>query len=287
MSQSISLFDLKPGSILEDRFKIVRAFRHGGMSATFEVAEGNHTRELQVFPSGMFESPLQASEFAVSLQSWERVKSPAILSVYEVIPKGDGTILFVTDFPRGTSLREWLSKNKRMSPANAVKLGLRLLDGLIEAHLADLVHGDIKPYNVMLEDGNPETGALVDGGVTTCLWSAKHLGDKTALIGTPVYAPAEQFGGDSPDVQSDVYNLATVLFEAVSGTVPWPGDTFLEIFQAKLDKARPSIRRVAPEVEVSPEVEDAIVGGLLTDKRERYRSAEKFRDALRAIADLS
>lgn len=285
MTSSISLFDLKPGRILEDRFEIVRAFRQGGMSATFEVREGDATYELQVFPAGMFEGPEQATEFADALRNWTRVDSPAVLKVRECIAKADGTILLVTDFPPGSSLREWIKDNRRMSVQDTLQLGLRLLDGLVEAHESDLVHGDIKPYNVMLDGADAKSALLVDGGITTCLWSAKHLGDKTALIGTPVYAPAEQFGGDSPEIPSDIYNLATVLFETVTGVVPWPGESFLQIFQAKLDKTPPSMRRLAPDVEVPEGVERAIVGGLLTDKRERYGSAVEFRDALRAVAD--
>jgi len=285
MSNSITLFDLKPGKVLEDRFEIIRPFRQGGMSATFEVREGEQISELQVFPSGLFESPEQAAEFGEALQAWQRVNSPAIVQVNELIAKPDGTILFVTAFPPESSLREWLNENETMEPQQALKLGLRILDGLIEAHMSDLVHGDIKPYTVRLVDGDSESAMLVDGGITTCLWTAKHLGDKTALIGTPVYAPAEQFGGDSPEIQSDVYNLATVLFEVIAGVVPWPGQSFLEIFQAKLDKSTPSFRRVAPKLEIEPEIERAIVGGLLTDKRERYGSAEEFRDALRAVIE--
>lgn len=285
MSNSISLFDLKPGKVLEDRFEIIRPFRQGGMSATFEVREGERISELQVFPSGLFESAEQAAEFGEALHAWQRVKSPAILQVQEVIAKADATLLVVTDFPPSSSLREWLDENESMEVDQALKLGLRVLDGLIEAHMSDLVHGDIKPYTVRLNDGEPTTAVLVDGGITTCLWSAKHLGDKTALIGTPVYAPAEQFGGDSPEIQSDIYNLATVLFELIAGVVPWPGKSFLEIFQAKLDKSTPSFRRVAPNLDIDPAIERAIVGGLKTDKRERYGSAEEFRDALRAVAE--
>ena len=71
----------------------------------------------------------------------------------------------------------------------------------------------------------------------------------------------------------------------MTGTVPWPGKSFLEVFQAKLDKSAPSMSRCAPDVEVPSEVEKAIVGGLMTDKRERYRSAVEFRDALRRVAE--
>lgn len=283
MAPSISLFDLTPGKTIEGRFEILRSFRQGTMSATFEVKEGDAVRELQVFPAGLFESAQQGTEFGAELRRWQKVQCDSVLRVHEVISKEDGSLLMLTDFPPGESLRAQLKQNGPLSAEDTVRLGLRILDGLVEAHVHDLVHGDIKPYTLHMQAGDPSSAVLVDGGITTGLWSAKHLGEKTALIGTPIYAPAEQFGGESPNVQSDIYNLATVLFEAVCGTVPWPGKTFLEVFQAKLDKTAPSMRRAAPEVEVDPALEKAIVGGLMTDSRERYGSAEEFRDALRKL----
>jgi serine/threonine-protein kinase len=115
------------------------------------------------------------------------------------------------------------------------------------------------------------------------LWSAKHLGDKTALIGTPYYAPVEQFGGEAPDISSDIYNVATVLYELATGVVPWPGKSFLEIFQAKLAPTPTPMRERVPGCEVPASLEEVIKGGLLTDRRERYTDAGTFRDLLAAV----
>jgi hypothetical protein len=75
-----------------------------------------------------------------------------------------------------------------------------------------------------------------------------------------------------------------VLFEMIAGVLPWPGKSYLEVFQAKLDRHPPSIRRRASDVEITPELEKAIVAGMLADRRERYHSATEFRDALQAAA---
>ena len=122
----------------------------------------------------------------------------------------------------------------------------------------------------------------VPGGITSGLWESKHLGDKTALIGTPFYAPVEQFGGDSPDVRSDVYNVATVLYELCTGVVPWPGKSFLEVFQSKLQSRPPRMTERAPGVNVPAALEEAIVGGLIAEARDRYASAEEFAQQLEA-----
>lgn len=284
-AKTISLFDLAPGKTLLDRYLITRVFRHGGMSTTFEVedkADGG-TAEMQVFPAALFESHKQSLEFAQAMHVWKVVSSPAVLKVRDVHSFDDGTILFVTDLPPGESLRDWQKVHKVVEPSEAIDIGLHLLDGLVAIHTAGLVHGDIKPHTMHIEEKKKRRMTLVDGGITPALWTAKHLGDKTALIGTPFYAPVEQFGGESPDVQSDVYNLATVLFELLTGTIPWKGKSFLEVFQAKLSKSPPSMKACAPKVSVPADLEAVIVKGLMADKKERYASAAEFKKALKAL----
>lgn len=282
--RSLTLFDLVPGKVLAERYQIKKSNRQGGMSATFIVAdaESGEDRELQVFPSALFDKKVQAEEFADLLRNWCQIDSVAVLRVRDVVVRDEGTLLMVTDVPTGPSLRDWINEHKRMEVESVLQLGCHLLAGLESIHAAGQVHGDIKPHTIHMHDG-PLGSVLVDGGITSGLWSAKHLGDKTALIGTPFYAPIEQFGGESPDEQSDIYNVATVLFEMCLGLVPWPGSSFLEIFQAKLEKRPPSMRSRLKDHGVPKDLEEAIVGGLLADRKERYASATLFREALERV----
>jgi serine/threonine-protein kinase len=284
-SKTVSLFDLAPGKVFHDRYKIIRANRQGGMSATFEVedSQSGSTRELQMFPAALFESVKQSAEFAETIARWKKVRSGAVLAIHDVHTIDDGTIALATDMPPGISLREWQQKHGTMTPAMLTDVGGQLLDGLAAIHGAGLVHGDIKPNTVYIGASKKPHVMLVDGGITPALWSAKHLGDKTALIGTPFYAPVEQFGGESPDVQSDIYNVATVLFELVTGVIPWAGKSFLDVFQAKLAKTPPTMKSRAPKVTVPAELEKAIAGGLMADKNDRYKTAAEFRDRLLSV----
>jgi serine/threonine protein kinase len=285
-TKTISLFDLAPGKVVLERYTIHQSNRQSGMSTTFEVEDRTNgaRAEMQVFPAGLFEGREQAREFAAAMESWKRVRTPAVIAIREVHALEDGTTLLVTDLPGGISLRDWLRERGHASTAQTIEIGLQLLDGLTAIHGAELVHGDIKPHAIRVLSQKKLVPTLLDGGITPGLWSAKHLGDKTALIGTPYYAPIEQFGGDAPNVQSDVYNVATVLFELATGVIPWKGTSFLEVFQAKLDKRAPSMKARAPKVEVPKELEQAIVGGLMADRHERYATAEDFRRRLEAAA---
>jgi eukaryotic-like serine/threonine-protein kinase len=288
-TETFSLFDLAPGNLIAGRYRIVKPQRQSGLSTAFEARDeregANSHCALLVFPGPLFEGAKQAEEFRASWKPWQAVRSKHAIAIRDVLPLPQNTTLLVTDFPVGGTLREWLKEHGHMTPQQTLELGRGLLDGLVAIHKQGLVHGDIKPQTIFLHgarNGSVE-GVLVDGGITTGLWNAKHLGEHTALIGTPFYAPVEQFGGESPDVLSDVYNLATVLFECATGTLPWPGASMLEVFQAKLDKQAPSMRSRAPKADVPASLERAIVGGLLADKRQRFQSPAQFRDALAAV----
>lgn len=279
----LSLFDLAPGKVLLDRYRIDAPHRENGMSAAFRVTDQaeDAERELQAFPASLFEGKHQADAFGETLNGWAELDDAAFARVREVEVLGDGAVIVVSDFPEGRALRDELEERQRFEAQDVIDLGVALLDGLQGAHGRGLIHGDIKPATVFVGDLGP---VLVDGGVTPGLWAAKHLGTRTALIGTPYYAPIEQFGGDAPDERSDLYNLATVMYELLTGVMPWKGRSFIEVFQSKMQPEAPSMRSLAPDVEVDPDLERAIAKALRGKRQERHASAEEFRGAL---AELS
>ena len=162
-----------------------------------------------------------------------------------------------------------MGDSPRMDPEEVLVLGRQLLGGLGEIHAAGLVHGDIKPAAIYLRSDG-DGAQLVDGGVTPALWAAKHLGTRTTLIGTPFYSPLEQFSGDSPSSSSDLYGLGTLLYELLTGVLPWEGRGFIEVFQSKMQEGAPPISQRAPGVEIPPELEAAIAGSLRAKRSERY-----------------
>jgi serine/threonine-protein kinase len=282
--RSLTLFDLAPGKSIVDRYKILRPHRQGGMSATFEVEdeESGERCELQGFPVGLFADAKQGREFAKCLEPWKGVDSPIFPRLRDLRTFEDGSVLIVTDFPAGQSLRSWLGEHGRMRAEDAVELGKSLLGGLVELHGAGLVHGDVKPATTFFKAG--EHGALlVDGGITSGLWEAKHLGTRTMLIGTPYYAPLEQFTGDAPDQTSDIYAVATMLYEVMTGVLPWQGNNYIEVFQSKMQETPPRMAQRAPGVKIASDLEAALADGLRAKRRDRHESATDFLERLSAV----
>jgi eukaryotic-like serine/threonine-protein kinase len=280
MTQYLTTYDLAKGKKIAERYTIVGSRRQTGFAATYEATDpsGGHC-EVSLFPAGLFDQREQAEEFRERLLPWRDVDSTHVLKVREVLSVSGG-LLLVTDVPPGESLRKRLDQAKRLEPAEVIALGTQLLDGLGRIHGAGLVHGDIKPLTIHVKGSGAKLSAMqVDGGITPSLWSAKGLGEKTALIGTPYYAPAEQFGGEAADVRSDIYNLSTVLYECASGVLPWTGASFLEVFQAKLHDA-PAMKKRVKDLEIDEHLEAAILRGCLVDRRKRYASAREFQQVL-------
>jgi serine/threonine-protein kinase len=286
MQESLTLFDIMPGKKLGERFLVQGTSRQGGLSAVFSVLDEKTDTEceLQLFPGGLFDEPGEAEDFVESWARWQEVNSPLVAKVFEVVDLGAAKAL-VTEAPRGRSLRELFDEGRRFNADEVVAVGLELCGGLSALHGRGLAHGDVKPKTIFIDehDGCLDT-LMVDGGVTAGLWAAKHLGEHTALIGTPFYAPIEQFGGTAPDARSDVYNTAAVLYELCCGVLPWRGKSFLDIFQAKLAKDVPPMALRAPDIDVPEALEAAIVAGLAGDRNLRYPDAIRFGAALADLA---
>lgn len=279
----LSLFDLAPDKVLLDRYRILSPHRENGMSAAFRVLDESTSeeRELQAFPASLFENSKQAESFGEALRGWADIHSDSIVSPEDVAVFEDGAVVIVTPFPEGTALRTVFEEEGRFSSQEVLALGSTLLEGLESCHEEGVAHGDIKPTTIFMGPSGP---SLVDGGVTPGLWAAKHLGTRTALIGTPYYAPIEQFGGDCPDARSDVYNLATVMYELLTGAMPWRGRSYIEVFQSKMQPEAPSMRSIAPDLDVDPGLEATIALALRGKRMERHESAAAFRSSL---AELS
>ncbi|MDF1798698.1 MAG: serine/threonine-protein kinase [Planctomycetota bacterium] len=288
MQDQLTIFDLTPGNVLGGRFEIKRQSRQGGLSAAFAVNDQKAGRdcELQLFPPALFETIEEAVDFARSWDPWKEVQSKAVAELFDVVRLDAGNLALLTSLPEGMSLRKVIEGGRTFSETEVLQLGLDLCAGLTELHGRGLAHGDIKPNTIWTSevDGALEP-CLVDGGVTSALWNAKHLGEHTALIGTPYYAPVEQFGGSEPDARSDVYNLCTVLYELATGVLPWDGSSFLEVFQSKLAPTPPAMSMRAPKAEVTRAFERAIAPGLSADRNDRYSSAAELGEALAKLVD--
>ncbi len=282
----LNLFDLREGETLLERYRIDTALAHGPLSARFRVLdlESDEPKALEVFMSGLFEGHGQAAFFADRVRAFGRVPSPIALPTERIEVTEGGDVLRFSTWHQGQDLGTGLAENGPLPRTQALRMAEALLDGVRAWHDHGFAHGDIKPSNLYLEESGVKAG---EGGVTVALWRAQHMGARTSLIGTPFYAPLEQFSGEVPGPGSDLYAIGTVLYEALSGALPWAGKGFIEVFQSKMADNPPPIESRAPNVRVGEALEAVIRRSIRARRDDRFESAAEFLDALRSALPTS
>ena len=166
-----------------------------------------------------------------------------IMTVFDWGEEADGPFL-VLEYLGGGSLRDLLDRGRRLSPSQAVLVGLEAARGLDYAHRRGLVHRDVKPANLLFDDDGRL--AIADFGIARALAEATWTEPSGAVVGTVRYASPEQARGNSLDGRADVYALALVLTEAVTGNVPFAADTTIATLMGRLDRPIPTSPALGP-----------------------------------------
>jgi serine/threonine-protein kinase len=211
---------------------------------------------------------------------------PNIVRVYDageqIIPDASAETpipFIIMEYIDGKILRRLMDAGA-FEPKVAVHIALGILDALDESHRSGIIHRDIKPGNVMITQSG--LVKVCDFGIAQVLEDPTN--DPSAIVGTAQYFSPEQAKGDIIDGRSDLYSTAVVLFEMVTGTPLFTGDTSVSIAFQHVTQTAPRARSRRPEL--SPELDMVIAKGLEKDRNARYRTASEFATALRSVTKL-
>jgi serine/threonine protein kinase len=227
-------------------------------------------------------SDVGAARFKQEFALAARLQHPHLL---EVLSAGsqNGLLYYVMPYVEGESLRHRLLREGPLPVADAVTILREIADALAYAHAAGVVHRDIKPGNILLQNGH---AVLMDFGVARALLAAqggRRLTDPGTVVGTPGYMSPEQAAGDSEiDARSDVYALALVGYEMLAGKPPFSGTSLRALVAAHLTQAARPLAAIRRDVPTG--LSAAIARALAKDPADRFRNAADFRDALPAAS---
>jgi tRNA A-37 threonylcarbamoyl transferase component Bud32 len=260
-------------SDLDDRYELLEPIGSGGMAEVWKARDKRLGRQVAVklLPSRAAADPSLRRRIEREARALAALSHPNILAVYDVDATGERPFL-VTELVEGPDLHRYLEANGRLDADEAGQIAADILTAVGRAHDAGVVHGDLKPANILMSDHGPKVGDL---GVSRIL--AEETG-ATTIAATPRCAAPEVFRGARPTAAADVYSAGCVLYEMLAGQPPFDGRNGWELASKHMDEPIPSVRRLRPDVSV--DVDEAIRRAMSKDPRRRFRSAEEFADAL-------
>ncbi len=259
-----------------DRYEILAVLGHGGMATVYRAFDPVMKREvaLKVIRGGLDVDEEFRQRMIREAQAVAALEHPAVVPVYD-FGEADGNLYMVMRLMQGGSLKERLQKGA-LTPEETLAVVRRLASALDEAHRLGIVHRDLKPGNVLFDRfGN---AYLADFGVA-------RLGDTSVTltgsrtIGTPAYMSPEQAqGAKDLDGRSDVYALGAMIYQMLSGRLPYQGDTPIEVMLKHIQEPPPDLQTARPDL--PPAVAEVIRRAMAKDRKERYPSAGALAKAL-------
>ena len=279
-------------TILDARYQLEKRLGQGGMGVVFKARhiflKTSHAIKV-ILPDLVGNDPMLVTRFRQEALATAAIRHQNIIAVTDFgVVRGTMPFL-VMEFVKGKSLQDILTEEKKMSPARALEFICAVGAGVSAAHRQNIVHRDLKPLNIMAQEGMTiaEGVKVLDFGLAK-IKSRELLGSlvqaKTSgLIGSPFYMAPEQWSDEEPDSRADVYGLGIILYQMLSGDVPFKGTSIPSIMKKHLTQPPPSFKSVG--VEISPRVEAAVFHALEKDVKARTPTVEAFLTELRAAVE--
>jgi serine/threonine-protein kinase len=281
---------LEIGQVIDGKYRIVRLLGEGGMGAVYEGENVRIHRRvaIKVLHANVAGNADSVQRFEREAQAAGRIGSDHIVEVLDLGELPGGDRYMVMEYLDGESLGRRIETRGRLDAREAGSLLLQFLDGLASAHGAGIIHRDLKPDNVFLlrsRKGQGDFVKILDFGISKFnALNADNAMSKTrtgAVMGTPYYMSPEQAkGAKEMDHRSDLYSSAVILYESITGKVPFDADTFNELlFKIALDTPVPPARH-APEID--PAFSAIVLKGMAREPKDRFQSAQEFTAAIEA-----
>ena len=271
------------GQKIADRYQIIKSIGEGGMANVYLAYDTILDRDVAV---KVLRGDLANDEKFVRRFQREALNSSSlshsnIVEVYDV-GEDNGQYFIVMEYIEGKNLKDLLKKRGKLTVTEVVDIMSQIADGLSVAHDSYIIHRDIKPQNIMiLENGLVK---ITDFGIAMAM-NSTQLTQTNSVMGSVHYLPPEQASGKGSTLKSDIYSMGILMYELLTGKLPYRGDNAVEIALKHLKEPLPSIREELPDIPQS--VENIILKSAAKNPKNRYNDAREMYEDLKTCLDES
>ncbi len=279
-----------PGKVIDGRYRLLERLGEGGMGTVFKV---EHVRmgkvmALKVLRPDLALDAALLDRFRTEARIVSKLSDPNTISVFDFGELAEGSLYIAMEYVQGRDLADILAREGRLPERRVAEIGVQALRSLAEAHEAGIVHRDIKPANVMVVQNRQgdDWVKVVDFGIAKLQATGKPTDKRTTglaeFLGTPLYCSPEQARGEELDARSDLYSLAAMLFELLTGAGPYDAPTPLGIVTKHVMDPVPHLRERAADL--SEEMDAILFQAMAKKPADRFQTADAMRAQLERLA---
>lgn len=271
------------GQRINDRYEIEKLIGEGGMANVYLAQDKILDRKVavKVLRGDLADDEKFVRRFQREALAASSLSHPNIVEIYDV-GEDEGNFYIVMEFIEGKTLKQLIKKRGVLSLSETMDIMLQLLDALVAAHDSYIIHRDIKPQNIMIKESG--LVKITDFGIAVALNSAQ-LTQTNSVMGSVHYLPPEQAGGKGSTIRSDIYSLGILMFEMLTGKMPFRGDSAVEIALKHIKEPLPSPKEINPVIPQS--VENIILKAAAKNPKNRYKDAREMAEDIKTCLDES
>ena len=284
------------GQMVAERYQILSLIGEGGMGRVYlaEHVRMGRRSAVKVINPALATTADAISRFNREAANACKINHPNVAQVYDFGEMADGTLYLAMEFIDGETLDSIVAREGSLSPARAAQITKQVADALFAAHHLGIIHRDLKPENVMIArhlDGSDWVKVVDFGIAKTVQRDGMEGGSQTVTtagvsLGTPEYMSPEQLAGERLDHRTDIYSLGLVLFNMLTGELPYPKLTSKETLVRRLTSPPRTLADVRPDVAWSRALQDVLNRALTPEVKDRYDNVAEFgRDVVRAVEE--
>jgi serine/threonine protein kinase/tetratricopeptide (TPR) repeat protein len=275
----LPLEDLPRSSLFAGRYQIIEEIGDGGMGRVYRAMDTSIGEEiaLKIIKSDIVPDSKAIERFRNEMKLTRKIPHRNICRVHD-LGEENGTYYITMEYVRGEDLKSFIRRSGQLTVTKTISIATQISEGLEEAHRLGIVHRDLKASNIMIdEEGNAR---IMDFGIARSLKKKKDTG-AGVLVGTPEYMAPEQVETSEVDHRADIYSLGIILFEMLTGKLPFQGGTPVSVALLHRKARPPSPRSLNPEIPI--ELNALIFKCLEKDRQKRFQSAKEVFEELKKI----